>query len=1077
MPIFRNFQDVVINLIEYLRLVQPDLDTKPGTVSRDLFIDAPSQQIASLYTELRNISGLQSFFSATGTDLNKLALNYGVRRAQGTASTGVAVFTTNNLDLDIFIPQGSVVTANNGVTFQTTAAVTMSASNSNVFKANATRLRSDLDLIGNVDQFAVEINVQSLILGTSGNIGRFALSSQNVPGISNITNLKSFSGGTDQESDTEFRSRILSVFAGSNTGTALGYETTVKSVNGVQDAIVIVPGDPLLIRDGTQTSTDDNGNLIVSDPGTGGKVDIYVLGSQLQSEIDSFIFNDKSGRNDPTDPSNDIILGQNGQDTTLNAAQRRVTLIAENNLPFQPVENIISVVGSSSGANFIESFTDSSGKLRGNYTLSKDDGDFGGSPFGFDKLHWTSNKIELDDEEVIKGIFNGIDSLGFSDVEEIRDITQDILITNENSTINSSNRSIITLKHTPVRNVSRISNLTTGERYVIENQNPDGSTGDLNTSGNVLISGSTLPIGTDILQVDYTWVKPFDNVHDFDNLKVFNINRTTQDSVDWGFGNLVVNEPSTIVDDGYGNFIVTVLHPISKVLSVNKFETSSVAVDNGAISANNTVSNVIDVRRVSDGAELFNTDLRDGVLSGTNSIILPSDSLAEDGDTATLRFNATDYFAFDGYDVGTFDNDIITLTPGVVSEAGASVLVNYIADVFTLLSESELDLLPAIQSDNKFLFNDEIIGEQPTSNILDISDNFIQNIRRAPSHIRITTNSIVSPGNIIISGITVKKVKDVLVTVTASSGLQIDLLSAIKKDLGASSISSNIKLVKVQSVERVNVSRLGVVESIDNVYDMVNYKINDNSYDLDIALKDTSLTSTQMILPETKNNKSALLNTGDIVRVTFYYINNADSESLFFSRSGTLVTNKLYSTIGRIAVGSGFQNAASQIIGNFLIQNYNQPLSNTIYNVDYDYVAPKENERITVTFNNNAVINNSTLAIESVRPITADVLVKAAKAKDINVTIRIVLLPEFINQEQTVIQDAVDAVTSFLNANSLGTTIDASDVVNTLYSVSGVDRVQIINFSTEDSGNLLSITAFKNEFLRAGTINITTEER
>src|SRR5574337_293119 len=161
MPIFRNFQDIVINLIEYLRLVQPDLDTKPGTVSRDLFIDAPSQQIASLYAEMRNISGLQSFFSATGTDLNKLALNYGVRRAQGTAATGVAVFTTNNLDLDIFIPQGSVVTANNGVTFQTTAAVTMSASSSNVFKANATRLRSDLDLIGNVDQFAVEINVQS----------------------------------------------------------------------------------------------------------------------------------------------------------------------------------------------------------------------------------------------------------------------------------------------------------------------------------------------------------------------------------------------------------------------------------------------------------------------------------------------------------------------------------------------------------------------------------------------------------------------------------------------------------------------------------------------------------------------------------------------------------------------------------------------------------------------------------------------------------------------------------------------------------------------------------------------------
>jgi uncharacterized phage protein gp47/JayE len=1077
MAIFRNFQDVVINLIEYLRLVQPNLDTKPGTVSRDLFIDSPAQQLASLYAELRNISSLQSFFSATGTDLNKLALNYGVRRASGTASTGVAVFTTNNLDLDIFIPQGSVVTANNGITFQTTVAITLSASSSNVYKANATRLRSDLDLIGNVDQFAVEINVQSLITGTSGNIGRFALSSQNVPGISNITNLQSFSGGTDQESDAEFRSRILSIFAGSNTGTALGYETTVKSVDGVQDAIVIVPGDPLLIRDGTQTSTDSSGNLIVSDPGTGGKVDIYLLGSQLQSEIDSFIYNDQSGRGDPTDPSNDIILGQNGQDTTLDASQRRVTLISEDNLPFQPVENITSVVGSSSGANFIESFVDSSGAIKGNYTLTKDDGDFGGSPFGFDKLHWISNKIELDNEEVIKGIFNGIDSLGFSDIEEIRDITQDVLVTNENSTINSSNRTQITLKHTPIRSVSRVVNLTTGERYVIEDQNPDGSAGELNTTGNILISGSTLPIGTDVLQVDYTWVKPFDNAYDFDNLKVFNVNRTTQDSVDWGFGNLVKNEPDVIDDDGYGNFTITVLHPISKILSVNTFETSNVTVESGVISASSTVSNIIDVRRISDGAELFNTDLRDGVLSGTNSIILPSDSLAEDGDMAILRFNTVDYFTFDGYDAGTFDDNIITLTPGVVGTGGASVLVNYIANVSTLLPEAEIDLLPAVKSENKFLFNSEIVGEQPTSNILDVDGNFIQNIRRAPSSIRVTTNSTVSSGNMVVSGVTVKKVKDALVTVTASSGLEIDLAPAIKKDMGVSSLSSNIKLVKIQSVERVNVSRLGIIESVDNVYDIVNYKINDNSYDLDTALEDSNLTATQIILPATVNNEDALLNTGDIVRVTFYYINIADSESLFFSRSGTLVTNKLYFSVSRIAVGSGFQNAASQIIGNFLIQNYNQPLSNTVYDVDYNYVAPKENERITVTFNSNIVIDNATLAIEAVRPITADVLIKAAKAKDIDVTVRIVLLPEFVNQEQTVIQDAIDSVTAFLNANSLGTTVDASDVVNALYSVSGIDRVQIINFSTGDSGNLLSIVAAKNEYLRAGTIKMTAEER
>ncbi|KKK68402.1 hypothetical protein LCGC14_2944390, partial [marine sediment metagenome] len=86
MAIFRSYNDLVISFIEYLRLVQPELDTKPGTVSRDLFIDAPSQQLAEVYTQLRNISNLQSLFSSGGTDLSRLASNFGVSRKVGTVS-------------------------------------------------------------------------------------------------------------------------------------------------------------------------------------------------------------------------------------------------------------------------------------------------------------------------------------------------------------------------------------------------------------------------------------------------------------------------------------------------------------------------------------------------------------------------------------------------------------------------------------------------------------------------------------------------------------------------------------------------------------------------------------------------------------------------------------------------------------------------------------------------------------------------------------------------------------------------------------------------------------------------------
>ena len=1076
MAIFRSFNDVVISFIEYLRLVQPNLDTKPGTVSRDLFIDAPAQELADLYAELRSISGLQSLLSTSGTDLVRLASNFGAVKSTGAAATGIAVLTTNNLDLDILIGQNQIVTASNGINYQTTTNTVMRASNANVFRANATRLRTDLNLAGITDEFAVEVAVEAVTTGTSGNIGKFGLVGQNIPGVANITNLQAFSGGTNTESDAEFRTRVLSIFAGSNTGTALGYTTAINTVAGVLDSLVIEPGDPLLIRDGTQTATRQDGTVVVSEPGTGGKVDIYVLGTVLADQVDTFIYNDQSGRDDPTNVANDYVLGQRGQDNTLNISQRRVELIQSNLLPFQPVDTVVSVAGSSSGANFVEKFTDTDGSTKGNFELIKDTGDFGGSPFGFDKLRWISNTIELDDEEVAKGLFNGTDALSFTEVTGIRDVTRDVLVTNENSTTNNSDRSMLQLKHTPVVSVSRIVNLTTGERYVVENQNPDGVAGELNTTGKITISGSTLPVGTDVLQVDYLWQKPFDNTHDYDNLSVRNTFRTAQDSVDWGFGNLVVREPATAANDGYGVYTITLNHAINRVISANTFETDVSTVASGSISANATVNDVIDIRRSSDSAELFNTDKANGTLSGTSTIILPTDTLAQDGDIATIRFNTTNIFSPDGYADSTVDGKVITLPEGFSVDTSEDILVTYVAEVSTILPETNLSSLPATIVNNNFVLSSTIVGEQPTSNITSGST-ITHNLRRAASHIRATVDSIEAEGNVTIAGTTRARVSDALVVVTSGSGFEVDLQAAILSDAGLTTLPSTIKVTRLVKFERVTLNNANVVTAVDNVYDLANYKLKDNSYDLTNALSSSSLNNTKVELAQTTANVAAQLNTGDIVRVSFYYINTGDSESLFFSRNGVQISDKLFQTISRIGIGSGFQNAAGDIIGTLLVQNFNQPVANTSYAVDYNYIGPKENERITINYSNNALVSSATFGIEDTRPITADVLVKAAEAVSIDVEVRIVLLEEFLDQSQTVLQDAIDAVASFLNTNSLGTTVDQSDVVNTLYTVSGVDRVRIINFSVGDSGNLLSISAERNQYLTSGNTIVTIEER
>ena len=95
MATIKSFTEIVNSMLERLRLVQPNLDTKPGTVSRDLFIDLQADELQKIYRLLSIISDKQSFATATGKDLDRLAANFGVIRRTGTPATGIVVFTAS----------------------------------------------------------------------------------------------------------------------------------------------------------------------------------------------------------------------------------------------------------------------------------------------------------------------------------------------------------------------------------------------------------------------------------------------------------------------------------------------------------------------------------------------------------------------------------------------------------------------------------------------------------------------------------------------------------------------------------------------------------------------------------------------------------------------------------------------------------------------------------------------------------------------------------------------------------------------------------------------------------------------
>jgi hypothetical protein len=711
----RSTNEIVLSLIDFFRLAQPNLDVKPGTVARDLFIDAPANQLSLLYDELASISNKQSLRLVVGSELDRLAKNFGIIRRRSSTASGVALLTFSSITAPIGIKSGDTILSTNGFSFAVSSSVSVSPTASNFYRSVATKYRTQLDLVGISDEYAVEVTVTATAAGAIGNIGSYYLNSTSIPGISNVTNINPFTGGSDQEDDVSFRNRTLSAFSGSSVGTSLGYLNTALGTTGVSDAVVIEPGDSLMTRDGTTVKINTDGSRTVISEGSGGKVDVVVLGSSLIDAIDSYIYIDKSNNNDPTSSKNNIVLGQISGDSNKTINRKRLDNIASGILPKQPVNGLMQITGSLSGSNFKEKTTDSYGRTTGNYELIKDTGAFGGCPWGFDTFHWISDRISLYQEDRVKTQFNGQDNLSFTDVSDISKIQQFVSITNENSTV-TSDRSVIQLLHYPATNITRVFNIKTGERYIVTNQNLD-ATGLYNDTGRIKISGNTLPSPSDTLQVDYNWIITYDPHSDFDGLANTNNIRAVTDSIDWGYASLIKNEETWFnIDSGNNVFVGTVSHPISSIISAQMFSSADTYVEtisSGlyagrlAVIINNApvvATTVESVTLKNSNTELYDTDQANGtiinepVVVGISllyriTIILPTDCPAQVGTCASVYMNSEDVY-YSTSTNGSFSSNQITIPTSLITTTATSILlrVNYIAAISDLFSSATTSL-------------------------------------------------------------------------------------------------------------------------------------------------------------------------------------------------------------------------------------------------------------------------------------------------------------------------------------------------------------------------------------------------
>lgn len=1260
-----NADQLIQNLLDFLRIKQPNLDTKPGTVGRDLFVELQANQLSLLYDQLSQTSDLSSLQMSVGSNLDTLAQNYGVTRKQAAPASGVALLTFASIPTSIPISQGSLVSSTNGTSFTVLNGISVDPTNLNSYRAVATRYGTNLQFLGITDQYAVEIAVQATTPGVVGNISQYGIVSTSISGVSNATNIFGFTGGVNQEDDNSFRNRVLAVFSGSNVGTALGYQNQVLTNPDVIAAVVVGPGDPLMVRDGTQVVQNPDGSFTILSEGTGGKVDVYVLGTTIAQYVDSFIYHDASNKNNPTAIQNNFVLGQIAADAGLTVTSKRINDLKASTLPAQPVQELTQVTGSVSGSNYQLMVVDGYGRVTGNYKLIKDTGVYAGSAWAFDTFAWIDDQIRDFQENKIKSRFNSQDPTNFPSVENISSAQSNISITNENSMISTTDHSQIFLDHVPATNVTRVLNLTTGERYTVVAQNPDG-TGTTNLTGRVTINGNTLPSTSDILQVDYTWILSYDPYVDFDGLYLQNNPRAVQDSVDWGYSNAIRQELVTFTQNASGSYVSALTsEPISAVITANLFNTVNATVVPATgifvgllsvvltgLTTQPTSINSIVLQNTNE--EIYDTAQANGSFSSVQvivgaqvtyicTIILPGDTEAIEGNLVTVLMNESDIFTVAGT-TGNFTNNQITIPIGNYPTAPTSFAarINYIANVQNLFNINLTDL-PLARKGNGFVRdslessslsntgmsicneNQGVVGSGSTatitmsiaspeysllaSNIISVirlsdglelwndgyagtvtlsSSNFytlnltghnspanndnvmilysvLDSTRTQPmtfvptvlsyefSHVGLDSGGKFSlagltiPANILPDQIVMFRIsdgleisaigtivnqsagtlefapsvqhvfvggEDVIVlymntvnlrqsftklsatltdqinnqgiltavgttitqvsgTFTAiNSGLAIDVSEAVRNALGLTSaeqIPSNIQVCRIVNLESVSMTQ-GVVVSTINTYDVLQSQIGTSRFYTDEAIENPALGPLQIRLPATTNNQNTPIVLGQTLQATFYIATIGDQENLYFTRNGTVYGNKGWALIDQIYVSSGFNTTST---GKLTVATMNQPVVSSRYLATYNYLGPQPNERITINFNYNGLIGTSTVALEPNRPISADVLIKAATELLVDITLAIVVNSTYANGSAVVLQNVNNAVTAAINTNTLGGTLSSSSLVAVAQGVAGVSSVQVTAFNLDGVvGQVLTLTAQENQYFVANSVSV-----
>lgn len=264
--IIKAIEDIRTELITSYNNLLPQLDLTEGTPERDLFIEAQiSGNLQRIWDGIVYTQKLHApivyYEDLNEVDIDNYCYTFNVFQTPSTYSTGkVIFFTTTEPTDDINIENGTVVSTVSAtpIEFEVIGNYTIYAANANAYYNAVT------------ERWEISCNVQALKAGAQYRAGSGTVKQiqSAITGISGCTNEDAISGGEEAESIINRLQRVGEKFQGRDLGPTAGIKSFLSLYT--RDINVVGANDPLMLRD----------------EGLGGAIDIYMIGEELETEVD-----------------------------------------------------------------------------------------------------------------------------------------------------------------------------------------------------------------------------------------------------------------------------------------------------------------------------------------------------------------------------------------------------------------------------------------------------------------------------------------------------------------------------------------------------------------------------------------------------------------------------------------------------------------------------------------------------------------------------------------------------------------------------------------------------------------------